>query len=325
MPKVARFHQLGGPEVLQLDEIAFEDPAAGELLLKVNAIGINRMEVFFRAECAGTILAIGQGVTGFAIGDRVATIPGFTKVPGFATEMKGHKCAVYGEQAYVPAEMAVKMPDSMSSVDGAALWMQYSTAWNSMVDTAQLKEGEYVLLTAATSSVAIAAAQIAKSLGAIPICTTRNQSKVVALKSLGIEHVIVTDEQDIATEVARITGGIGCRVIYDPVAGKGIGKLVDALATDGVVLIYGVLDLTPATIDPLKGLAKFATIKFSAVFRTLLDAEKRREMAEFVLKGVANGALKPVVDKTFPFKDIAEAHRYLESNQHVGKVVVTMY
>ncbi|KAL2691278.1 hypothetical protein Neosp_001659 [[Neocosmospora] mangrovei] len=339
MPKVARFHKLGGPEVLQIDEIAFEDPAPGELLLKVSAIGINRMEVFFRAggfgppksfpamlgsECAGTVLAIGQGVTGFAIGDRVATIPGFTSVPGFATEMKGHECAVYGEQAYVPAEMAIRIPNDMSFVDGAALWMQYSTAWNSMVDTAKLQKGEYVLLTAATSSVGIAAAQIAKSQGATPICTTRSQSKVAALKALGIEHVIVTDEQDIATEVARITGGVGCRVIYDPIAGKGVSELIDAVAVNGMILIYGVLDLAPATIDPLKGMAKFATIKFTAVFQTLLNTEKRAKMVDFVLDGVANGSLRPVVDKTFAFKDIAEAHRFLESNQHVGKVVVTV-
>lgn len=339
MPKVARFHQLGGPEVLQIDEIAFEDPAPGELLLKVNAIGINRMEVFFRAggfgkpkafpampgsECAGTVLSIGQGVAGFTIGDRVATIPGFTSVPGFATEMKGHECAVYGEQAYVPADMVVKMPNGMSFVDGAALWMQYSTAWNSMVDTAKLQKGEYVLLTAATSSVGIAAAQIAKSQGAIPICTTRSQAKVAALKSLGIEHVIVTDEQDIATEVARITGGVGCRVIYDPIAGKGVSKLLDAVAVNGMILIYGVLDLAPATIDPLKGMAKFAIIKFTTVFQTLLNPEKRAKMVEFVLDGVANGSLRPIVDKTFAFEDIAEAHRYLESNQHIGKVVVAV-
>ncbi|SCO88884.1 uncharacterized protein FRV6_13012 [Fusarium oxysporum] len=113
MPKVARFHRLGGPEVLQFDESTFEDPFAGELLFKVKAIGINRMEVFFRAggfgppkefpamlgsECAGTVLAVGEGIKGFCTGDHVATIPGFTSVLGFATEMKGHECAVYGEQ-----------------------------------------------------------------------------------------------------------------------------------------------------------------------------------------------------------------------------------
>ncbi|CAJ0546559.1 Ff.00g011860.m01.CDS01 [Fusarium sp. VM40] len=325
--------------MLQLDEIAFEHPSAGELLLKVSAIGINRMEAFYRAggfglpkalpamlgsECAGTVLAVGEGVNEFSIGDRVATIPGFTSVPGFATEMPGHECAVYGEQAYVPAEMTVKLPNGMSFVDGAALWMQYSTAWNSMVDTAHLQKGEYVLLTAATSSVGIAAAQVAKSQGAIPICTTRSQSKVAALKSLGIEHVIVTDEQDIVEEVARITDGIGCRVIYDPVSGKDMGKLLDSLTINGLLLVYGVLDLSPAVIDPLKGMAKFATIKFSAVFQTLLNAEKRAKMTEFVLRGVINGALRPVVDKTFPFQDIVEAHRYLESNQHVGKIIVTV-
>ncbi|KAM0204182.1 hypothetical protein ACHAQI_010009 [Fusarium lateritium] len=339
MPKVVRFHHIGGPEVLQLDEITFEDPSAGELLLKVSAIGVNRMEIFFRAggfglpkafpamlgsECAGTVLAVGSGVKGFSIGDRVATIPGFTNVPGFATGMTGHECAVYGEQAYVPADMVVKLPNGISFIDGAALWMQYSTAWNSMVATAQLQKGEYVLLTAATSSVGIAAAQIAKRQGAIPICTTRSQSKVAALNSLGIEHVIVTDTQDIVEEVARITGGMGCRVIYDPIAGKDIAKLLDALAMNGMILVYGVLDLSPAIIDPLKGMAKFATIQFSAVFQTLLDADKRSKMIEYVLEGVNNGALRPVVDKTFRLQDVIEAHRYLESNQHVGKIAITV-
>ncbi|EXA32460.1 hypothetical protein FOVG_16295 [Fusarium oxysporum f. sp. pisi HDV247] len=317
MPKVARFHRLGGPEVLQFDESTFEDPFAGELLLKVKAIGINRMEVFFRAggfgppkefpamlgsECAGTVLVVGEGIKGFCTGDHVATIPGFTSVLGFATEMKGHECAVYGEQPYVPADMVVKMPNNMSFIDGVALWTQYSTAWNAMLDTAKLQKGEYVLLTAATSS----------------------RSKVAALKSIGIEHVIVASEQGIATEVARITDGIGCPVIHDPIARENINKLLDALAINGILLIYGVLDLSPALIDLLKGMAKFATIKFSTVFQTLSNPKKRAKMVTFVLRGIAEGVVRLVIDKTFSFHDIAEAHRYLESNQHVGKVIVTV-
>ena len=339
MAKVVRFHELGGPEVLRLEEVRFEDPASGELRLKVGAIGLNRLEVVYRSggfgapnkypavlgsECAGTIEAIGKDVTGFKVGDRVATIPGFTTLPGFATEMKGHECAVYGEQAYVPAEMAVKMPEGMSFIEGASIWMQYSTAYNSMVNVAQLQRSEYVLIAAATSPVGIAVIQIAKSLGAVPICTTRSQTKVAALKAQGVDHVIVTDEQDIPTEVARITGGVGCRVIYDPVAGKGVGKLLDALSMGGLIMIYGALDMSPAMIDPIKGLAKLATVKFTSVFETLLVAEKRTKMMDFVLNGLAKGRLKPVIDKTFPLEKIIEAHRYLESNQHVGKIVVTV-
>jgi NADPH2:quinone reductase len=107
------------------------------------------------SECDGTVLAVGEGIKGSCTGDHVATIPGFTSVPGFATAMKGHECAVYGEQPYVPADMVVKMPNDMSFIDGVALWTQYSTAWNALLDTAKLQKGEYVLLTAATSSVAI--------------------------------------------------------------------------------------------------------------------------------------------------------------------------
>jgi len=143
LSKVVTFRQVGGPEVLQLDEVEFEDPAPGELRLKISAIGLNRVEVFYRqggfgppntvpavlgSEGAGTVEAIGEGVTGFKVGDRVATIPGFTTQPGFETAATAHQCAVYGEQAYVPAEMAVRMPDYMSFTEGAAIWMQYSTA-----------------------------------------------------------------------------------------------------------------------------------------------------------------------------------------------------
>ncbi|WKT49446.1 Polyketide synthase, enoylreductase domain [Fusarium oxysporum f. sp. vasinfectum] len=304
MPKVARFHRLGGPEVLQFDESTFEDPFAGELLLKVKAIGINRMEVFFRAggfgppkefpamlgsECAGTVLAVGEGIKGFCTGDHVATIPGSSSVLGFATGMKGHECAVYGEQPYVPADMVVKMPNDIGNVVRGNL-----------------------------------SAQITQSQGAIPICTTRSRSKVAALKSIGIEHVIVASEQGIATEVARITDGIGCPVIHDPIARENINKLLDALAINGILLIYGVLDLSPALIDLLKGMAKFATIKFSAVFQTLSNPKKRAKMVTFVLRGIAEGVVRLVIDKTFSFHDIAEAHRYLQSNQHVGKVIVTV-
>jgi NADPH2:quinone reductase len=124
--------------------------------------------------------------------------------------------------------------------------------------------------------------------------------------------------------VARITDGIGCPVIHDPIAGENINKLLDALAINGILLIYCVLDLSPALIDPLKGMPKFATIKFSAVFQTLSNPKKRAKMVNFVLRGIAEGVLRPVIDKTFSFHDIAEAHRYLESNQHVGKVIVTV-
>jgi NADPH:quinone reductase-like Zn-dependent oxidoreductase len=144
MTKVITFREVGGPEVLQFDEVEFEDPGPGELRLRIGAIGLNRMEIFYRmggfgppnklpavlgSEAAGTVEAIGEGVTGFEIGDRVATIPGFTTVPGFETAATEHDCAVYGEKAYVPAEMAVKMPADMSFTEGAAIWMVFDSEW----------------------------------------------------------------------------------------------------------------------------------------------------------------------------------------------------
>lgn len=339
MSRVVKFHKFGGPEVLQFEEAVFGEPAVGELRIKVGAIGINRMEIVHRmggfgpqtklpavlgSEAAGTVEAVGEGVTGFNVGDRVATIPGFTTVPGFATPMPNHVFAVYGEQAFVPAEMVVKLPNDTTFIEGAAIWMSYGTAWNSMVRVAGVQPGEYVLLVAATSPVGIAAIQTVKAQGGIPIATTRSRAKVAALKALGVEHVIVTDEQDIPTEVARITGGVGCRVIYDPVAGTSVEKLLDALSMEGLLLIYGVLDLAPARIDPLKGLAKLATVKFSSVQGTFRVPEHRIRMIDYIQQGLANRTLSPVIDATYSFDEIAEAHRHVESNRHIGKVVVTV-
>src|ERR1700733_8385781 len=136
MARVVRFYRTGGPEVLRFDEIAFGDPAPGELRIRVAAIGLNRMEVVYRSgglgqpeklpavlgsEGAGTVEAIGDEVTGLNLRDRIAPIPGFTTVPGFKTNDQGHECALYGEQAFVPADMAVKLPPTMSFVEGASI------------------------------------------------------------------------------------------------------------------------------------------------------------------------------------------------------------
>ncbi|OAP33582.1 MULTISPECIES: zinc-dependent alcohol dehydrogenase family protein [unclassified Sphingobium] len=339
MPKVISFHRTGGPEVLSYAETAFGEPGPGELRIRVAAIGLNRAELLYRAgrmgqpagfpatlgsEGAGTVEAVGQDVEGFTPGDRIATIPGFSTLPGFSTEPTAHACAVYGEKAFVPAAMAVKIPDGMSFVEASSIWMQYATAYSGLVDAASLRAGQFALITAASASTGIAAIQIAKLLGATPIAATRSRAKAEVLGQQGAAHVIVTGESDLAGQVRRITGDAGANAIFDPVAGAGVAQLVEAAAHGGHIILYGIMDDRPTTIDVAQAMAKALHLHFPSQFTVSLDPEKRERMKRLVLGGLATGVLKPVIDRVFPFDQMIEAHRYLEGQAHVGKVVVAV-
>ena len=175
--KIVRFHQTGNASVLQLEDAPVMAPKAHEVRIKVEAIGLNRAEVMFREghyledpvlpsklgyEASGTIDAIGEKVTEFQIGDRVSSIPAFSM----------SEFGVYGESAIVPAAAVAKYPDTLSAIEGTSIWMQYITAFGALFEIAHLKKEQAVLITAASSSVGIAAIQIAKSVGALTIATT---------------------------------------------------------------------------------------------------------------------------------------------------------
>jgi NADPH:quinone reductase-like Zn-dependent oxidoreductase len=329
MTRVVRFHKTGGPEVLQIDEVDIGAPGAGELRLRVHALGLNRAESMFRSgmyleppalparlgyEAAGTVEAIGEGVTGFAIGDKVSTIPGFSM----------NQYGVYGEQAIVPAAATVKHPDNLSWEQAAAIWMQYMTAYGGLVDVAGLAAGDAVVITAASSSVGLAAIQIVNAAGAVSIATTRTSAKRDALLALGAQHVIATGEQDLAEEVKRITGGKGARIVFDPVAGEGVEKLAQAAAEGGMIILYGAL-ATSATPFPLfAALGKGLTLRGYTLFEVVKDPGRMAKGKQYVLNGLASGKLKPIIAKTFPFDRIVDAHRFMESNEQIGKIIVTI-
>jgi NADPH:quinone reductase-like Zn-dependent oxidoreductase len=206
MPRVVRFHETGGPEVLRIETIDVAAPGLGEIQIAVKAIGINRAEAMFRAgayleapnlparlgyEAAGTITALGPDVTGFSIGQRVSSVPGFSM----------NKYGAYGEVINLPAWSIVSHPDKISDVQAAAVWMQYVTAWGALIEIGKLTAGEAVLIPAASSSVGLAAIQIATMIGATPIALTRTSTKAEALKAAGAAHVIATEEQDLVAEV----------------------------------------------------------------------------------------------------------------------------
>jgi NADPH:quinone reductase len=329
MARVVRFHKTGGPEVLQIDEIDIGAPGAGELRLRVHAIGLNRAEAMFRSgmyletpvlpaklgyEAAGTVEAIGAGVTGFAIGDKVSVIPSFSMT----------QYGMYGDQAIVPAAAAVKHPTNLSWEQAAATWMQYMTAYGALVDVMHVAAGDAVIITASSSSVGLAAIQIVNAAGAVSIATTRTSAKRDALLRLGAQHVIATAEQDLVAEVKRITGGKGARIVFDPIAGKGVETLAQAVSYCGTIILYGALAMSETPFPLFAAIGNGLAVRGYSLFEIVTNPERMAAGKKYILDGLTSGKLKPEIAKVFPLEKIVEAHRYLESNQQIGKVVVTV-
>lgn len=329
MPKVVRFYETGGAEVLKVEELPLVEPGDGEVRLTVEAIGINRAEVMFRQgqyletpqlpsrlgyEAAGVVDAVGPGTSGIQIGDRVSTIPSFS----IGTY------GVYGESAIVPAYAVAQYPKGLSSIEGAAIWMQFLTAFGALIEFGRLQKDAYILITAGSSSVGLAAIQIAKSVGAQVIVTTRGAGKKSFLMGAGADHVIATDEEDLVESVMAITSGKGVSLVFDPVAGPFLAKLADAAAPGATIFEYGALSSAPTTYPLFSALAKGLTVRGYTLFEIVKNPERLARGKQFICNGLESGVLKPIIDRTFPLESIIEAHRYMESNQQKGKIVVVV-
>jgi NADPH:quinone reductase-like Zn-dependent oxidoreductase len=329
MARIVRFHQTGGPEVLKIEQVDVPPPGPGEVQIAVKALGLNRAESMFRSgqyledprfparlgyEAAGTVAALGEGVQGLKIGDAVSTIPAFSQ----------NEHGVYGDTANVPTFAVAKHPATLSWTEAAAIWMQYGTAYGALIDIAGLTAGDTLLIPAASSSVGIAAIQIARMVGATPVALTRRSNKRQPLLDAGAAHVIATEEEDLVAEVKQMTGGKGARVVFDPVGGPTLVKLTTAMAERGILFLYGALSTEPTPLPLMNVLGKSLTIRGYVLFEITGDPQRLERAKKFIVDGLSAGKLKPVVAKTFPLEQIVEAHRYLESNQQIGKIVVTV-
>ncbi|HEY0789708.1 MAG TPA: zinc-dependent alcohol dehydrogenase family protein [Chthoniobacterales bacterium] len=327
MARVVRFHETGGPEVLRIEELDVPAPKAGEVRIAVKALGLNRAEAMFRAgqyleepqlparlgyEAAGTVEAVGEGVQGIALGDAVSTIPAFSM----------NQYGVYGDVALAPAFAVVKHPSSLSWEEAAAVWMQYGTAYGGLIHVANLTASDTVLVPAASSSVGLAAIQIANLVGATPVALTRNNSKRQALQKAGAAHVVATEEEDLVTRVKEITGGKGARVVFDPVGGPTLAKLAAAAATGGIIIEYGALSPEPTPFPLFDALRQGLTIRGYTLIEITTDPTRLKAAKGFITDGLSSGRLKPIIAKTFALDEIVQAHQFLESNQQFGKVVV---
>jgi NADPH:quinone reductase-like Zn-dependent oxidoreductase len=329
MSRTIQFAKAGGPEVLEFVEQQVRAPGPNEVRINVKAIGINRAEAMWRTdiyiepvkfpaglgyEAAGVVDAVGPGVSGIAVGDDVSVIPSFSM----------NQYSTYGEVIIAPDYAVVKHPKTLSYSDAASVWMMFVTAYGALIEDAKVTKGDFVIIPAASSSVGLAAIQIANYAGATTIALTRTSEKRGQLLEAGAAHVIATEESDLVQEVMRITGGNGARVAFDPVGGPTFAKLIAALSFGGIAFIYGALSTEVTPLPVLDMIAKVTTVKAHNIWLTSGDETRRKAAVEFVLKGLESGALKPVIDRTFKFDDIVEAHRYLEKNGQFGKIVVTV-
>ena len=331
MTKVVRFHEFGGPEVLRVESLEVGEPGAGEARVRIDAIGLNRAEAAFRCgryieraqlparlgyEAAGVIEAIGEGVKGLSVGEPVCVMPAFSM----------NKYGVYAERAIVPANALLKQPGGLGMPQCASIWMQYLTAYGALIDISNIGAGDAVVITAASSSVGIAAIQIANHVGAVSIAVTRTDAKEAELRKIGAAHVIVTEKQTFETEVLRITQGKGAKVAFDPIGGPITASLAAAMAPGGWLILYGNLSgqaqntVFPFGPSAMKGFA----MRGYLVFEIIHDPKRFARARLFVEEGLGAGWLKPIISKTFPFDRIVDAHRYLEANEQIGKVIVTV-
>ncbi len=314
MSRIVRFAAPGGPEVLKFEDVVIPAAGPGEVRIQVKAIGINRAEAMFREDAYIESPTLPARLGYEALGDVVNTIPAFSM----------NQYGMYGEVVLAPVHAVVKHPSSLSYGEAASIWMMFVTAYGALIEDAKLTPQDVVLIPAASSSVGLAAIQLTNLAGATPIALTRTSAKRQQLLDAGAKHVIATEEQDLVAEVLKITDGKGARVVFDPVGGPNFVKLMEVLAVQGIIYLYGALsdDVTP--IPVLDFLAKRQTIKAHNIWLTSGDPVRQKAAVDYILQGLASGRLKPVIDKTFTFDEIVEVHRYLEANGQFGKIVVTV-
>jgi NADPH:quinone reductase-like Zn-dependent oxidoreductase len=332
------FHEYGGPDKLRLESATLTDPGPGEVRVKVQAMSLNRSDLLWLAnnyvetpklpsrigyEVAGTVEAVGPGVTSVRPGDRVSTLPAFS-ISDYAN---------FGETAVVPERGLMPTPERFSPAEGAAFAFAYFTGYFALYELARLKPHQTVLVTAATSTTGLAAIPLAKKAGATVIATTRTAKKRGVLLKAGADHVVATGEEDLAARVTDLTGGRGVDLAYDCVAGSLSDQIARSVAVRGWWVVYGFLD-APGPFPWMLSMKRSFRFVVYKVFdftgnRTLGllgDEEAFARSKRFIAAGLADGSLPPVpIDREFKgVESLPDAMTYMASDQAAGKIVVTL-
>ena len=316
-----RVHQVGGPEVLRYESVERPSPGPGQVLVRLEAVGVNFIEVYQRtglykvqppfipgSEAAGIVVEVGPGVTSVREGDRVAS-------QSFAGS--------YAEFSLAPAERLVKLPDEVSIRLGAALMLQGMTAHYLACSTFPLHSGHVCLVHAAAGGVGLLLCQIARRRGARVFGTVSTEAKARLAREAGAQEVILYTQQDFQIETMRLTGQRGVDVVYDSVGQTTFAKGLDCLAPRGMMVLYGQSSGPVRAIDPQilnqKGSLFLTRPSVGAYVATRAELVDR---ASAVLGWVAEGSLKVRVGHEFPLAAAAEAHGELEGRKTTGKVLL---
>ena len=319
--RAIRIHEVGGPEVLRYESVERPSPGAGQALVRVEAAGMNFIEVYQRtglykvqlpfipgSEAAGAVVEVGSGVTSVRVGDRVAS-------QNFAGS--------YAEFSVAPAERLVKLPDGVSTRTGAAVMLQGMTAHYLACSTFPLKSGHVCLVHAAAGGVGLLLCQIARRGGARVIGTVSTEEKAKLAREAGAHEVILYTQQDFQVETMRLTGQGGVDVVYDSVGRTTFAKGLDCLAPRGMMVLYGQSSGPVEPIDPQvlnqKGSLFLTRPSLGAYVATNAELLDR---ASALLGWVSDGSLKVRIGGEFPLAAAAEAHEELQSRRTTGKVLL---
>jgi NADPH:quinone reductase-like Zn-dependent oxidoreductase len=339
--RVIRFHKTGGPDVLKAEELLLPEPKSSEVSMRVNAIALSRTDILWREgsyfehavlpagigyDAAGVVDAVGPEVKTLKVGDHVSTFPAVSLLDYTA----------HGEAVLYPEEALFVYPRNLNLGQAAAVNSGLFAAYFAFVELAGLKRNDFVVITAASSSMGIAAIQVTRALGAKSVAVTRSEAKRQQLAVAGADHVVIAGIDDVQETVLEITGGDGVDVVYDGVGGPGLGELVWATRRFGHVIVYGHLgameDTTPLPLGAcfLRGLNLHASYKmFDFTGHSRLGIPANRAAIErakrFVFDGLGSELFKPKIDRVFVGLDeYAAAHDYMGTNAQIGKIIVAL-
>lgn len=319
--KQIQFDKLGGPEVLKLVDAPTPEAVKGTVLIRNRAIGINFADTLFRQgqyaqapvlpdtpglEAAGTIEKVGEGVSGFSVGMRVAGI--------------GAKA--YSEYMVARASQVIPIPDHVSFDEGAAYPIQVLTAWHMLHTSHHIGPGQTVVVHSAAGGVGICAVQIAKAAGARVIGTVSSASKAALAKEYGADETVNYDTQDFSAEVMRITGDRGAELILDAVGKPTFEKGINCLAPMGHLVLYGRAGGPPDPLNVFKLFQRSTKVSGFMLNQTHTGKEQWQRGIEHSFQLMKEGKLKLLIGKKFPLVEAPEAHRFMESRGSVGKLVL---
>ncbi|MBI4339072.1 MAG: quinone oxidoreductase [Chloroflexi bacterium] len=319
--KAIQITQTGGPEVLRYVDLPDPQPGPGQVVVDLQAIGVNFMDIYNRSglyrvnlplvpggEGAGVVSQVGPGVTDVKVGDLVA----YSSVN-----------ASYAEKVAAPADRLVKVPPGVDPRVASAAMLQGMTAHYLANDTYPLKRGETCLIHAGAGGVGLLLIQMAKMRGATVITTVSTQDKARLAREAGADHTILYTQQDFAAEVRRITGGAGLPVVYDSVGATTFEKSLECLAPRGYMVLFGQSSGPVQPVSPFTLQAKSLFLTRPGLGHyTATRAELLRRAGD-VFDWIAQGKLKLTIQATFPLRDAAEAHRQMEDRATVGKLLLT--